>query len=218
MHRKGRRLFWGMMVLLGTSGALFYACTQSQKEMDTLNAKPAAAAEIPKAVPVQAPAQAREGTTSTPLTAPNPSEPEYEDPTKLPTPGPPYGRDNRNPEVVLKSFPKDAIGADDWVKAFKENEIKPHESLDLAKKPVPPFNFDVEIPAIGAMPNVIFPHFPHTFWLDCANCHPAIFQMKKGANPISMVKIVNGEFCGRCHGRIAFPIANCTRCHVKPKG
>jgi c(7)-type cytochrome triheme protein len=41
--------------------------------------------------------------------------------------------------------------------------------------------------------------------------------MKRGANPISMVKIVNGEFCGRCHGRVAFPISNCARCHVKPK-
>jgi c(7)-type cytochrome triheme protein len=218
MHSKGRRLFWGMMVLLGTSVVLFYACARQQKNAETLSAKTAAAAEIPGAVPVQAPAQAREGAPSTPLVAPNPSQPEYEDPTKLPTPGPPYGRDNRNPGVVLKDFPKDAVGADDWVKAFKENIIKPHESLDLEKKPVPPFNFDVEIPAIGAMPNVIFPHFPHTFWLDCGNCHPAIFQMKKGANPISMVKIVNGEFCGRCHGRIAFPIANCTRCHVKPKG
>jgi c(7)-type cytochrome triheme protein len=67
------------------------------------------------------------------------------------------------------------------------------------------------------MPNVVFPHFPHTYWLDCGNCHPDIFVMKKGANPISMVKIVNGEFCGRCHGRVAFPISNCSRCHVKPK-
>jgi c(7)-type cytochrome triheme protein len=71
---------------------------------------------------------------------------------------------------------------------------------------------------VGAMPNVIFPHKPHTLWLECGNCHPAIFKMQKGANPISMVKIVNGEFCGRCHGRVAFPISNCNRCHVKPKG
>ncbi len=142
---------------------------------------------------------------------------EYEDTTTLPEPGPPYARDNRDPNVIMKSFPVDSEGNIDWVKAFKDKTVHPHESLDLSKPPMPPFNFDVEIPAVGAMPNVIFPHFPHTFWLDCGNCHPSIFVMKRGANPISMVKIVNGEFCGRCHGRVAFPISNCTRCHVKPK-
>lgn len=141
----------------------------------------------------------------------------FEDPRNLPTPGPPYNKENSNPTVVMRNIPKEATGLEDWVKAFKENIIKPHESLDLSKPHTPPFNLDIEIPAVGSMPNVIFPHFPHTFWLDCGNCHPGIFMMKKGANPISMVKIVNGEFCGRCHGRIAFPIANCTRCHVKPK-
>jgi c(7)-type cytochrome triheme protein len=142
---------------------------------------------------------------------------DYEDPTTLPEPGPPYAKENRDPSVIMKDFPVDSEGNIDWVKAFKDNTVHPHESLDLNKAPMPPFNFDIEIPAVGAMPNVIFPHFPHTYWLDCGNCHPSIFVMKRGANPISMVKIVNGEFCGRCHGRVAFPISNCTRCHVKPK-
>ena len=212
------KVFAAVAGLVAVSWLILNACTRQQQKAETPPVK-SPAAVIP-VQPVQAPAQAKESGATPPLVAPNPAtdEPVYEDPTQLPEPGPPYGKDNRNPAVVLKDFPKDAVGADDWVKAFKENVVKPHESTDLDKKPVPPFNFDVEIPAVGAMPNVIFPHFPHTFWLDCGNCHPAIFQMKKGANPISMVKIVNGEFCGRCHGRVAFPIANCTRCHVKPKG
>jgi c(7)-type cytochrome triheme protein len=199
MIQKGWKLFWGFALLAGML-VLVYACTRQQQKPDEASTKPAAPAAATPAIPVQPPAQAKESTAAAPLVAPNPTEPGYEDPTQLPVPGAPYGKDNRNADVVLKEFPRDAVGADDWVKA-----------------PVPPFNFDVEIPAVGAMPNVVFPHFPHTFWLDCGNCHPAIFQMKKGANPISMVKIVNGEFCGRCHGRIAFPLANCTRCHVKPK-
>lgn len=142
---------------------------------------------------------------------------DFEDPTQIPTPGPPFAKENRNPELILKNVPLDQGGTVDWVKAFKDNHIKPRESLDPDKPLIPPFNFDIEIPAVGAMPNVVFPHFPHTYWLDCGNCHPNIFVMKKGANPISMVKIVNGEFCGRCHGRVAFPISNCARCHVKPK-
>jgi c(7)-type cytochrome triheme protein len=142
---------------------------------------------------------------------------DYEDPATLPEPFAPFAKENRDPNVIMKNFPVDAEGNIDWVKAFKDNVVHPKESLDPAKPPTPPFNFDVEIPAVGSMPNVIFPHFPHTYWLDCGNCHPSIFIMKRGANPISMVKIVNGEFCGRCHGRVAFPISNCNRCHVKPK-
>ena len=168
-----------------------------------------------------------ESAESTPAPAPPPpvaSPPlptqladDFEDPTQMPTPGPPFAKANRNPEVILKDIPKDQSGTVDWVVAFKDKLISPRESLDPNKAPVPPFQFDIDIPAVGAMPNVVFPHFPHTYWLDCGNCHPDIFIMKKGANPISMVKIVNGEFCGRCHGRVAFPIANCSRCHVKPK-
>ncbi len=209
------------LLLFALAFAVAYACavartpapqgTPAAPAPATAPASPAPASATPPK-PITPPVQARE------VTAPLPIEPEFEDPTKLPIPGAPFGRENKDGDVVLKEFPKDAVGSDDWVKMVKENMIKPHESLDLTKPLVPPFNFDIEIPAIGAMPNVIFPHFPHTFWLDCGNCHPGIFIMKKGANPISMVKIVNGEFCGRCHGRVAFPIANCTRCHVKPKG
>jgi c(7)-type cytochrome triheme protein len=227
---KGRKKsFYSVLLLMVLSLSSIYACVRQAKS------EPVAAAEAAvdgKAAPVVVaqvtpPVQVNEtnlkgsGDSSKvrSLVAPPPVEgmPQFEDPTNLPTPGPPYNRENSNPDVVMESIPKEATGVEDWVKAFKEEKISPHESLDLTKPPVPPFNFDVEIPAVGSMPNVVFPHFPHTFWLDCSNCHPGIFMMKKGGNPISMVKIVNGEFCGRCHGRVAFPIANCTRCHVKPK-
>jgi len=222
---KGRKKsFYSLLVLVVFSLSSIYACVRQAKS------EPVEAAETTSPVVLaqaEAPVQVNEqdlkgsgGTTEVrSLFAPPPVDglPKYEEPTNLPTPGPPYNKQNSNPHVVMESIPKEATGVEDWVKAFKENKIKPHESLDLTKPLVPPFNFDVEIPAVGSMPNVIFPHFPHTFWLDCSNCHPGIFMMKKGGNPISMVKIVNGEFCGRCHGRVAFPIANCTRCHVKPK-
>lgn len=225
VKERKRLLYTGCVLVLLALSTLYACIRQAKSEPANPTAAPAAAGAPPQVVaqatPVQAPAQAKEKDLSAtpPLIAPPPvnSVPQFADPTQLPEPGPPYNRDNSNGDVVLKSFPTDAVGAIDWVKAFKENMIKPHEALDLNKPPVPPFMFDIEIPAVGSMPNVIFPHFPHTFWLDCANCHPGIFMMKKGGNPISMVKIVNGEFCGRCHGRVAFPLANCTRCHVKPK-
>jgi len=204
VHRfAGRRI--AVIVAVGVlCAASMYSCTFFEKS--SAPPKAPATASTPAPPPPRVVASVNQGQLD-----------EYEDPTDIPTPGPPYGKENRDPNVVLKNFPVDAEGNVDWVKAFKENVIHPHESLDLSKPPMPPFNFDIEIPAVGAMPNVIYPHYPHTFWLDCGNCHPSIFVMKRGANPISMVKIVNGEFCGRCHGRVAFPISNCTRCHVKPK-
>lgn len=201
-----RRAIGGMGVVLVAALTLF-ACTTpfTKKAADSDQATPTAAV-APAPPPVL---------SSPPM--PTQLSDDFEDPTQMPTPGFPFAKENRNPELILKDIPKDQGGNVDWVQAFKKELVHPRESLDPAKTPVPPFDFNIDIPAVGAMPNVVFPHFPHTYWLDCGNCHPNIFVMKKGANPISMVKIVNGEFCGRCHGRVAFPISNCARCHVKPK-
>jgi len=55
--------------------------------------------------------------------------------------------------------------------------------------------------------------------LKCADCHPATFKMKKGADAITMKDINDGKFCGTCHnGTKAFSAkepANCAKCHQK---
>ncbi len=55
--------------------------------------------------------------------------------------------------------------------------------------------------------------------LKCADCHPAVFKMKKGADTITMKDINDGKFCGTCHnGTKAFSAkdaANCGKCHKK---
>jgi len=62
---------------------------------------------------------------------------------------------------------------------------------------------------------VVFPHEAHTKWLTCASCHDGIFKMKKGANPTTMAKMINaGESCGTCHGKVAFSLNTCGRCHT----
>jgi c(7)-type cytochrome triheme protein len=184
--------------MLATASLILYACAQMQQKSSATSTAPTTQAQEP----------------------PLPSSELFsiQKANELPEGKPPFSPQNRNPNQLLKDFPRDAQGNIDWVKALKDGVIKPKGTFEPGKPEIPPFPLDVEIPAVGAMPNVIFPHFPHTMWLECGNCHPAIFKMQKGANPISMVKIVNGEFCGRCHGRVAFPISNCNRCHVKPKG
>src|SRR3989337_2445724 len=39
----------------------------------------------------------------------------------------------------------------------------------------------------------------------------------KGSNDMTMVGIVQGQWCGRCHNKIAFPLTDCNRCHSSPK-
>jgi c(7)-type cytochrome triheme protein len=64
-----------------------------------------------------------------------------------------------------------------------------------------------------------FPHWVHRMKFRCYVCHPKIFKMKKGANKVNMQKINAGEYCSACHGKVAFPVTECGRCHpAKPGG
>ena len=105
----------------------------------------------------------------------------------------------------------------DWAAALKFGVIRPVDSLDPNKKTMPPIDFNVVFKVKGDLPDVVYPHFPHTVWLDCKNCHPSIFVMRAGANQVTMNGIMRGEFCGRCHGKVAFPLFDCNRCHSRPK-
>ena len=105
----------------------------------------------------------------------------------------------------------------DWVKALNDNAIAPR--FDRNDPTVAAMVMDMNIvrEVKGSMPDVVYPHKQHTQWLDCSNCHPAIFIPQKGANQISMASILLGQKCGVCHGKVAFPISDCRRCHSKSK-
>lgn len=105
----------------------------------------------------------------------------------------------------------------DWVGALAKNEITPRYDRD--DPDVKPVIMDLNIvrEVKGSMPNVVYPHKQHTEWLDCSNCHPAIFVPQKGANQLSMANILLGKQCGVCHGKVAFPVGDCRRCHSGKK-
>ncbi|WP_371374246.1 c(7)-type cytochrome triheme domain-containing protein [Thalassotalea aquiviva] len=105
----------------------------------------------------------------------------------------------------------------DWVKSLDKGLIIPRWDKEDANKQ--PFVMDLNIvrEVKGSMPNVVYPHKQHTEWLDCSNCHPDIFIPKKGANQISMASILMGEKCGVCHGKVAFPVSDCRKCHSQNK-
>lgn len=124
-------------------------------------------------------------------------------------------------QAPLESFanlPKSNAGNYvDWVKSLESKKIQPrYDRLNPKAEPIV-MDLNIVREVKGSMPDVVYPHKQHTEWLDCSNCHPAIFIPQKGANNISMASILLGEKCGVCHGKVAFPVSNCRLCHSKPK-
>jgi c(7)-type cytochrome triheme protein len=122
------------------------------------------------------------------------------------------------PRDAFGNLPKTSSGNRvDWVAALEKSQIAPrYDRLDPGAKPVI-MDLNIVREVKGSMPNVVYPHKQHTEWLDCSNCHPAIFLPQKGANQISMAGILLGKQCGVCHGKVAFPVAECRRCHSGSK-
>ena len=68
--------------------------------------------------------------------------------------------------------------------------------------------------AAGMRP-VVFPHWFHRIRFRCKVCHADLgFKFKAGGNDINMLKIFDGQFCGRCHNNsTAWGVENCVLCH-----
>ncbi|MDH5230774.1 MAG: hypothetical protein OEZ58_12490 [Gammaproteobacteria bacterium] len=118
----------------------------------------------------------------------------------------------QQPTDAMAAFPLDRRGAINWVVAIDTGIINPRMSL-RGKDEMNIMDMDVIFKNTGEMPWVRFPHLAHTRWLDCSNCHPAIFIPQRGANKVGMDAIIAGQYCGRCHDKVAFPLWTCERCH-----
>jgi c(7)-type cytochrome triheme protein len=117
-------------------------------------------------------------------------------------------------DSALALLPRDAVGNVDWVAALRSGVIDPMRSLPGAapRNDMSGFAFDFRIKGPNPMFDAVFSHSTHVEWLACESCHPAIFPYR-GAE-ITMAAINKGEYCGACHGTVAFPVATgCTRCH-----
>lgn len=116
----------------------------------------------------------------------------------------------------LNDFPQSAYGDKiNWVKALRKNKITPKQSIYNDTFEALPFNKHIKLsPEWHGIKTVAsFPHQKHTEWLDCADCHPDIFNIKKKGTRFRMDAIIRGEYCGVCHGTVAFPVEDCKRCH-----
>ncbi|MEE9613337.1 MAG: c(7)-type cytochrome triheme domain-containing protein [Thermodesulfobacteriota bacterium] len=148
---------------------------------------------------------------------------------ELPDPWtPPEPMDPAAVPAAIRGFPTDKYGYPDWSVAAREGLIQPSDTIleavrekgtdaDKEKDIQKDILFKIND---RLMADVLFPHQAHTYWLSCKNCHPAIFKDKEKANTFTMYDIWNGEYCGRCHGKVAFQpkgFENCRRCHSVPK-
>jgi c(7)-type cytochrome triheme protein len=124
------------------------------------------------------------------------------------------------PRIAFEGLPKTEFGNYvDWVKALNDGLIQPrYDRFDPTVEPLV-MDLDIVREVKASMPDVVFPHKPHTQWLHCSNCHPKIFIPQRNANTINMSAILLGQKCGVCHGKVSFPITtkSCTKCHSKPK-
>lgn len=129
-------------------------------------------------------------------------------------------------EAFAKNLPRTPYGNQiDWVKALSLALIQPVYSLYSKEDKALPFDEDLELKATAEAPPVYFPHDKHLQWLDCAACHPRIFNIKKKVadkkvtvEQIRMARLLKAQFCGVCHLKVAFPINDCKRCHKKGVG
>jgi len=119
----------------------------------------------------------------------------------------------QEPAEALSVLPPDNVGNRvRWVMALADGYINPRTNI-LPGTEVQVLDLDILMRRTGEMPMVLFPHRPHTEWLDCSNCHDRIFKRKAGATPVNMFQILQGNYCGQCHGAVAFPLTECRRCH-----
>ncbi len=78
--------------------------------------------------------------------------------------------------------------------------------------------FTRKVAGADDFPPAVFPHWLHRMQFKCYVCHEGVFQMKAGANPVTMDAIQQGKYCGACHnGKTAFApmFEYCSRCHRK---
>lgn len=129
--------------------------------------------------------------------------------------------DPENPALEVLQEPSEALGIlapdtagnkVDWVRSLQQGLVRPRASLHDDREPVV-LDTTILMKNTLDLPYVLFPHKPHTEWMACETCHESIFISQVDANPINMGSILDGKYCGLCHGAVSFPLTECNRCH-----
>ena len=121
-----------------------------------------------------------------------------------------------------EKLPRKGVGRlIDWEEAEARGVIQPLDFLPGVSLVRPSLavqkDFSIASRSRGWMADIIFSHKKHALWNGCEVCHPDIFpSVKKGTLKYSMFEICDGQYCGVCHGHVAFSLNDCQRCHANP--
>jgi len=121
--------------------------------------------------------------------------------------------------AFARELPRDRFGGVDWEKAEGTGKITPSDFLEgvsIRREPLKNRK-EITLQSKGTwMSDVLFSHPKHAVWNGCEVCHPEIYPAAAGGARASMLAITGGESCGACHDKVAFPLVDCEKCHVKP--
>jgi c(7)-type cytochrome triheme protein len=122
-------------------------------------------------------------------------------------------------DAFAARLPRNSHGAVDWERAEADGSIMPSDFLEGVSIPRAALRMerDVHIQAEASwVDDIVFSHKKHTVWNGCEVCHPEIFPATTaGAVKYTMLQISAGQYCGACHDKVAFPLADCGACHRK---
>jgi c(7)-type cytochrome triheme protein len=117
--------------------------------------------------------------------------------------------------ALREKLPKAKFGNRiNWVKAMNDGLITPRDDLAGRKRTIVHDKTLTLRAEMAWIPSAVFPHKTHEQWMDCSDCHPALFNIqKKTTRSLTMQNMFKGESCAVCHLRISFPLNDCKRCH-----
>lgn len=110
-------------------------------------------------------------------------------------------------------LPLDKFGGIDWSKLRDNGVYAPITGADDITVSEAQSRLIVFNSKVSDIKNVVFDHARHSEQAQCASCHQAVFKDTLGANKVSMNALASGMYCGACHGKAAFKLADCNRCH-----
>lgn len=119
-------------------------------------------------------------------------------------------------KAFTAKLPKGTYGVD-WETAENSGAIKPADFVEglsvRAAQMKGRADFGMK-PDYSFVNPILFSHTKHTVWNGCELCHPEIFPTaKKETVQYSMFLNIEGRYCGACHGKVAFPLNSCQKCH-----
>ncbi|BDG09212.1 c(7)-type cytochrome triheme domain-containing protein [Anaeromyxobacter paludicola] len=128
-------------------------------------------------------------------------------------------RHARDYDAFARGLPRTPSGQPDWARAEAERRLS---LLDFAEGAAPvgarlKMERDVafELDRAGG---IVFSHARHARWSGCELCHPQIFTTRaKATLGFRMRRIMAGDQCGACHGKVAFDLGECGLCHTEPR-